>query len=59
MVYDLRSVLAGNRIDPPNEVPSKVRDINTKAKEETEKGEVSYWLQQSVDAGTPVPDELK
>lgn len=59
MVYDLRSVLAGNRIDPPNEVPGKVRDINARAKADTEKGEVSYWLQQSLDAGTPLPDELK
>ena len=26
---------------------------------DTEKGEVSYWLRQSLDAGTPLPDELK
>jgi hypothetical protein len=59
MVYDLRSVLAGQRIDPPNDVPGKVRDLNAKAKADTEQGEVSYWLTQSLDAGTPVPDELR
>jgi hypothetical protein len=59
MVYDLRSVLAGNRIDPPNDIPGKVRDANDKAREESEQHEVSYWLQQSLDAGTPVPDELR
>jgi hypothetical protein len=58
-VYDLRSVLAGHRIDPPNDVPQKVRDLNTKAQEHDERAKVSYWLRQSLDAGTPVPGELR
>lgn len=59
MVYDLRSVLAGHRVDPPDEVPKKVRDLDEKAKVASERAKVSYWLRQSLDSGTPVPDELR
>ena len=58
-VYDLRSVLVGRRVDPPNEVPGKVRELNEKTKTDSEQAKVSYWLQQSLDSGTPVPEELR
>ena len=52
-------MLSGHRIDPPNEVPQKVRDLNAKTRQEDEQGKVSYWLQQSLDSGTAVPSEVQ
>jgi hypothetical protein len=36
-----------------------VRELNEKTKTDSEQAKVSYWLQQSLDSGTPVPEELR
>lgn len=59
MMDDLRSLLAGQRVDAPNELPSRVREINEKAKADAERVKVSWWLQQVLDSGTPLPEGLQ
>jgi hypothetical protein len=50
MVDDLRSLLAGRRIDAANDIPQKVRDLSREAAEAQDSGPTSYWLQQVLDA---------
>jgi hypothetical protein len=59
MMDDLRSLAAGRRIDAPNDLPAKVRTLGEKAQQEATQPEVSWWLRQALDAGTPVPKELE
>lgn len=59
MADDFRSVLAGQRIDAENELASKVRDMEREAGENARKQRVSWWLQQALEAGTPLPEGLE
>ena len=45
MMDDLRSLIAGRRIDAPNDLPDKVREKGTKH------DPTSWWLRQALDAG--------
>ena len=49
MMDDLRSLVAGRRIDTPDDVARTVRE-NT-GKDDT----TSWWLRQALDAGAPIP----
>lgn len=49
MMDDLRSLVAGRRIDAPNDLPDKVRDRSPKY------DPTSWWLRQALDATTAAP----
>lgn len=58
MADDLRSLLAGQRIDAENELARKVRNLEREAGENAGKQRVSWWLQQTLDAGVQLPEGL-
>ncbi|MGH8999275.1 MAG: DUF4340 domain-containing protein [Acidimicrobiia bacterium] len=58
MMDDLRSLLAGRRIDAPNEVPGKLRDLEEQVAERRADKE-SWWLKQVLEAGVPLPEGLE
>lgn len=49
MMDDLRSLLAGKRIDQADDIQRKTRELNRKAEEP----DISWWLQQALDTETP------
>ena len=51
MMDDLRSLVAGRRIDPPDDLATKVRD-NAPRDDGT-----SWWLRQALDAGGTPPGD--
>lgn len=59
MMNDLRSLLAGKQIDRENSLPGKIRDLDRAAEERADAAETGFWLRQSLDAGTPVPEGLE
>lgn len=59
MMDDLRSLVAGKRIDKENTLPDKIRKLDEAAKERADVADIGPWLQQSIDAGTPIPEGVE